>query len=252
MANQEEIYLNDNLKEEKSLESKKDNHQIEEDIFSEMMRCGVHYGRAKKYTHPLMKPYLLKTGRNIEFFDLKIVLEKINEAAHYLKETLAQGKRILFVGVTPAAQNKIKEIAEETNQFYLNYKWVAGFLTNFETIQARLIHFRDLLEKEKSGELEKYLPQQRNRLEKELEKLKNIYNGVIEIEKLPDVIFIVNLYFKQHRTAKREALKRKIPIVSFSSSDNDISGVEIVIPGNDKAPKSIAFVIDYLKSKIKS
>lgn len=223
----------------------------EESLIEEMMKAGVHYGRAKRYTHPLMKPFLLRTNKNIELFNLKITLEKLNEVAKFLKNTLAEGKTILFVGVTPAAQNKIKEIAETFNQHYLNYKWVGGFLTNFQTIQSRLLYFRDLLKKEESGELKEYLPKERSKIEKELQKLKNIYSGVINLEKLPDFLFIVNLAFPQHQTAKREAVRMKIPIIAISGSDNDIFNVHLSIPANDKAPRSIAWLIDYLINKIK-
>ncbi len=224
----------------------------EESLLEEMMKAGVHYGRAKRYTFPLMRPFLLKTNKNIELFNLKITLQKLNEMADLLKKALAENKTILFVGVTPAAQNKIQEIAETFNQPYLNSKWVAGFLTNFQTIQARLLYFKDLLQKEASGELKEYPPQERNKIERELQKLKNIYNGVLNLEKLPDFLFIVNLAFPQHQTAKREALRMKIPILSLSSSDNDIANVFLFVPANDKAPRSISWLIDYLINKIKT
>ncbi len=224
----------------------------EESLLEEMMKAGVHYGRAKRYTFVLIKPFLLKTNKNIELFNLKITLQKLNEMANFLKRALAEKKTILFVGVTPASQSKIREIAEAFNQPYLNYKWVGGFLTNFQTIQARLLYFKDLLQKEASGELKEYPPQERSKIERELQKLKNVYSGVLNLEKLPDFIFIVNLAFPQHQTAKREALRMKIPILSFSGSDNDISNVFLFVPANDKAPRSIAWLIDYLINKVKS
>jgi small subunit ribosomal protein S2 len=223
---------------------------IKEDIFQEMMQAGVHYGRAKRFTHPSIKPFLLKSNRNIEFFNLKMTLEKLHQVAEYLKDALKENKKILFVGVTPASQNKIQEIATKLNQYYLNYKWIGGFLTNFQTIQARLLYFRDLLEKEKNGEIKNYPPVERSRLERELEKLKNIYSGVVNLDSLPDIVFIVNLAFKQHKTAFRECLRMKIPVIALAGSDNDISKVSLFIPGNDKAPRSIAWQIDYLISLI--
>ncbi len=223
----------------------------EEKIFEEMMKAGVHYGRAKRYTHPLMRPFLLKTNKNIEIFNLKFTLQKLNEMKNFLKKALAENKTILFVGTTPAAQNKIKEIAETFHQPYINYKWIGGFLTNFQTIQARLLYFKDLLRKEETGELQKYLPKERSKIEKELQKLKQMYSGVVNLEKLPDYLFIVNLAFNQHQTAKREALKMKIPLLALCGSDNDISGVYLFVPANDKAPRSIAFLVDYLISSLK-
>lgn len=230
------------------MEEKVKNNQ--EGIFLEMMKAGVHYGRAKKFTHPLIKPFLLTTNKNIELFNLKLTLEKLEETAKFLKQALDEKKTILFVGVSPASQNKIKEIAEVLNQPYINYKWVGGFLTNFQTIQSRILYFKELLQKEASGELQNYPAKERSRVEKELRKLKNLYLGVLNLDKLPDLIFIVNLAYKQHKTALREALRMKIPVLALAGSDNDISQTQLFIPGNDKAPRSIAWIIDYLKSKL--
>jgi small subunit ribosomal protein S2 len=221
-------------------------------ILQEMIKNGVHYGRAKKFTHPSMKEFLLKTNKNIEFFNLKITLEKLNEMADFLVKILKENKKILFVCTNPAGQNQIKEFALTFNQPYINYKWVGGLLTNFKTIQARLIYFKELLKKEESGELNNLSPYERSRIERELQKLKNLYSGIINLDTLPDFIFIVNLSFKQHKTAKREAIKMKIPILALAGTDNNISNVFLFVPGNDKAPKSISWQINYLINKIKS
>lgn len=229
----------------------------EEKLIEEMISAGVHYGKAKRYTHPLMKPFLLFKSNNlnknnIEFFNLKLTLEKLNEMTSFLKKVFSEGKIVLFVGTTPACQNKIKMIAETFNQPYLNNKWVPGFLTNFQTIQARLLYFKNLLKKEESGELEAYPLKERNKIENELKKLKAIYSGVINLERLPDFVFIINLAFPKHKTAKKEALKMKIPILSISGSDNDIFNVFKFIPANDKAPRSISWLIDYLINQIRT
>jgi len=219
-------------------------------IFEEMMKAGVHYGRGKKYTHPSMRPYLLKTLKNIEIFNLNLTLQKLNEVSNILTQFLREGKTILFIGISPAASIKIKEIAEELNQPYMNYKWVGGFLTNFQTILSRLAYFKELLKKEETQELKDYPPKERSRIEKELNKMKLTYNGVKNLEKLPDLVFIVNLAYKSHITAKREALKMKIPIVAIAGSDNDVSQIKYFVPANDKAPKSISFLLDYIYKKV--
>jgi len=221
-------------------------------LFEEMMKAGVHYGRAKKYTHPSMKPFLIKTVRNIEIFNLNFTLQKLNELSNALAQTLKEGKKVLFVGVAPASALKIKEIAQKFNQPYLNYKWVGGFLTNFQTILSRLAYFKELLQKEASGELKEYPPKERSRLERELNKMKLIYEGVKDMEKLPDAVFIVNLAHKSHLTAKREALKMNLPIFAIAGSDNDITNVKYFVPANDKAPRSIDFLLSYIMSKVES
>ncbi|BCX15324.1 MAG: 30S ribosomal protein S2 [Candidatus Parcubacteria bacterium] len=225
---------------------------LNKNIFEEMMKAGVHYGRAKRFTHPLMKPFLLKTNKKIELFNLKITLAKIKQCAAVIKNHLEQNKTILFIGVAPASQNPIQRIATTLNQPYVNFKWVGGFLTNFQTIQARLIYFKNLLQKEANNELKDYFPKERSKIEKEIQKLKNIYSGVIDLNKLPDLTFIVNLNFPAHITAKRESLKMKIPIMAITGSDNNISNVDFIMPANDKAPKSINWIIDKLIQEIKN
>lgn len=229
----------------------KNNKSEEEKILDEFLSAGVQYGRGKRYTHPSIREHLLKTSKLIEIINLKNTLANLKLASEFLANLLREGKIILFVGVTPAASKPIEDLAKLLNQPYMNFKWVGGFLTNFETIQARLSYFKNLLEKEKSGILEQYPPQERNKMMRELEKMKQIYSGVTELDRTPDAIFIVNLAFKSHKTAKREALKLGIPIISLSGLDNDVTGVEIVIPGNDKAPKSITTVLGYLGRWIK-
>jgi len=223
----------------------------QDSIFEEMMKAGVHYGRAKKYTHPSMKNFLLRSNKNIEIFNLRFTLERLNQMADFLKRALEENKKILFVGTSPASQNKIREIAENFNQPYVNYKWIGGFLTNFSTILSRLIYFKSLLEKEASGELQSLSALEKSKIEKEIGKLKNLYWGVKDLESMVDLVFVVNLAYNQHKTLKREALKMKIPILALAGSDNDVSSVTLFVPGNDKAPRSISWQIDYLISKIK-
>jgi len=224
----------------------------ERTIFEEMQKAGVHYGRAKRYTHPTMRPFLIRTLYNIEIFNLQLILQKMNEMVNALTDYLKSEKSILFVATTPAASNRITKFALIFGQPYMNYKWVGGFLTNFSTTLSRLTYFKDLLKREENKELEEYPPKERAQLERELNKLKNFYSGVVKLEKIPDAIFIVNLAHPSHLTAKREALKLKMPIFALAGSDNDITGVNYFIPCNDKAPKSISFVMDYLEEKIKS
>jgi small subunit ribosomal protein S2 len=224
----------------------------ERTIFEEMQKAGVQYGRAKKYTHPTMRPFLIKTLYNIEIFNLQLTLQKMHEMANALTDYLKSGKTILFVATTPAASSRVTNFALTFNQPYMNYKWVGGFLTNFSTSLSRLAYFKDLLKKEEAKELEEYPPKERSKLERELNKLKNIYSGVIKLEKLPDALFIVNLAHPSHVTAKREALRLKIPIFALAGSDNDITGVNYFVPCNDKAPRSIAFIMDWLEERVKS
>lgn len=229
----------------------KNNKPEEEKILEEFLSTGVQYGRGKRYTHPSMRGYLLKTTKPIEIFDVRTTLAKMKAAVNLLVDLLQVGKTVLFVGITPATSKSIEDLAKLLDQPYMTFRWVGGFLTNFETIKSRLVYFHELLEKERSGLLDQYTPKERNKILHELEKMKQIYSGVKGLTKRPEAIFIVNLAFKSHKTAKKEALKAGLPIMALAGSDNDINGVTAVIPGNDKAPKSITTILGYLGRWIK-
>ena len=228
------------------------NNTEDKQIVKELLESGCHYGRAKRFNHPLMKRFLLKNNkRNVEIFDLNKTIEGLNEAVNYLTSALREGKIILFVGAKPAAEKPIQKIAETFNLPWITYKWIGGFLTNFETIKNRLVYFRELLSKESSGEIENYPPQEKNRIMKELDRMQKLYSGVKNLDRLPDIIFIVDLKHKAHQTAVREAVKKSIPIVAICGSDNNPANVRVIIPANDKAPRSINYLIDYLIKRIK-
>jgi len=221
-------------------------------LIKEMMANGVHYGRAKRFTHPSIKPFLQSYQRgNIETFDLKKTIGALNQMVALLVEAIKTGKTILFVGTQPAAQESVKKFAQKLRQPYIIHKWVGGFLTNFETIRSRLIYFKELLVKEESGEIANYPIKDAQRMRRELEKMKRLYTGVIDITEVPDYVFIVNLDFRGHRTAVRECVAKQIPILALAGSDNNVTNVKLFIPANDKAPRSINFILKKLLERIK-
>lgn len=226
----------------------------EKKLEEELKSAGCHYGRAKRFTHPSMKKYLLKFERrgNIEFFNLNKTIEGLNAAANFMAELIKTDKIILFVGAKPSAEKAIEKIANEFNMPYMNYKWVGGFLTNFETIKIRLEYLKSLIQKEESGEIDDYPPVEKKRILRELDKMKKIYFGVKDLSRLPDALFIVDLRYPAHETAKKEALKKNIPIIAICGSDNNSNDVTVVIPANDKAPSSINLLIDLLIERIKT
>lgn len=221
-------------------------------LIKEMMANGVHYGRAKRFTHFSLRPFLLTHQKgNIEIFDLKKTTEQLNQLTEVLIEIIESGQTVLFVGTQPAAQAAIKKIAQALKQPYISHKWVGGFLTNFETIRSRLVYFKDLLAKEASGEINNYPIKDAQRMRRELEKMKRLYTGVIDMTSLPNYVFIVNLDFRGHRTAVRECLAKHIPILALAGSDNDVTKAKFFITANDKAPRSINFILTTLLERIK-
>ncbi|MCS7183880.1 MAG: 30S ribosomal protein S2 [Patescibacteria group bacterium] len=223
------------------------NNNQEKQLLKEFFENGCHYGRAKRFTHPSMKPFLLKTkNSNIEFFNIKKTEEYLKTIAKLLKDIISENKMILLVGAKPAAEEAIKNFAQKFNFPYITYKWIGGLLTNFETIKKRIFYFKDLLEKEEKKEIEELPPYEKQKIKKELDKMKKIYGGLLNLNQLPDYLFIIDLNFKNHKTAYKEAIKKNIPVIALAGSDNDITKTVSFIPVNDKAPKSINFIINYL------
>jgi small subunit ribosomal protein S2 len=222
-----------------------------DEIIKEMLENGVQYGRAKRFTNPKLRDYLLKSNKTVEIFDAAQTLDCLDKIADFLEQLLAEKKTILFVGVQPAASESIKKIAMALEQPYLIFKWVGGFLTNFTTIKARIQFFEQLKEKKESGEIDSYPPVEKHRILRELQKMENLYSGAINMAKLPDAIFTANLEYKPHRTMQREAKRIGIPIIGICGSDNDPDKFKIFAAANDKAPRSINWIIDYLLKKLK-
>lgn len=224
--------------------------EIEEDILDKFIEAGVFYCRKKKLTHPKMRQYLISLGGELEVFNLKKTKEALDKAVDFLKSLILQNEKILFVGIKPTTGKPIEELAKKINQPFLNFRWPGGFLTNFTTIRSRIDFLIFLEKKIHSEEIEKYPIQEQIRMRKEYEKLIKMYQGVRDLEELPAAIFTIDVRFKSHQTVVKEANILKIPVVAICGSDNNPEGVEIVIPANDKAPKSIQFLLNYIFEKL--
>ncbi len=221
-----------------------------EELIRTMLEHGVQYGRAKRFTHPKVRPFLLRTNRSIEIFDLEITAEQLVALVETIRAYLAEGKRILFVGTQPAVQRPVEDLAVALNQPFMVYKWIGGFLTNFQTIRGRMRFYRDLKDKQASGELDNYPVRDRQGALRELQKMELIYRGVAQLEGLPDVIFSVNLAHKQHQTMAREAKRRSIAVVGVCGADNDPARFTHLVSANDRAPKSVTFLLGYLQQQL--
>lgn len=222
----------------------------EDILVKKMVETGVHYGRKKTVTHPDMKRYVVPMTAHTEIFDLTKTKSGLDEAVKFISKTITGGKQILFVGTKPAAYQAVKEIAEALHQPYVVERWVGGLLTNFETVKTRIVYMHDLQKKRDAKEIDKYPIAEKLKLLKTLSKLEKLYSGIDKMQGLPGAIFIADLKYSQHRTAYREAIRSKISIIALVGSDNPLKHVTVIIPGNDKAPKSIAFIVGYVKEKV--
>ena len=203
----------------------------------DLLEAGVHFGHQTKRWNPKMKPYIFGERNGIYIIDLGRTAKLYREAAETASNIAAQGGTVLFVGTKRQAQDAIAEEAQRCGMFYVNQRWLGGLLTNFTTIQRSLARLRELEAMTTDGRYDTLSKKEIARLEKERRKLAKNLDGIRGMNRLPDVVFIVDTRHEQ--IAVDEARKLKIPVIGVVDTNCDPDQVEYVIPGNDDALRSI-------------
>ena len=206
----------------------------------QLLEAGVHFGHQTRRWDPKMAPYIYTARNDIHVINLEKTCGLIDEAYNYIKNAAQEGKTILFVGTKKQAQEAVKEEATRCGMFYINNRWPGGTLTNFKTIKSRIARLHDLRNMEATGEFE-YLPKKEvAKLKLELEKLEKDFGGIAEMTKLPDVIFVVDS--KKEHICVAEAKKLGIPVVGLIDTNCNPDMVNVIIPGNDDAIRSVKLI----------
>ena len=199
----------------------------------QLLEAGVHFGHQTRRWNPKMEPYIFGERNGIHIVDLRQTLEQVERAYDFVKDITSKGGTILFVGTKKQAQSAISEAGEQSEMPYVNFRWLGGMLTNFQTIHKRIFYMKELERMESSGEMEALPKKERLRLRRELEKLQRTLGGVANMERTPQAVFIVDL--NAEHLAVAEAARLKIPVVAVVDTNCDPDNVDIVIPGNDDA-----------------
>ena len=206
----------------------------------ELLEAGVHFGHQTQRWNPKMDNYIYGDKSGIHILDLRITYDAMAKAEDFVQKIVANGGKVLFVGTKPQAQNVIQVQAESAGMPFVNHRWLGGMLTNFKTIIKRVIYLKELISLEDSGEINAYPKPERLRIRREVTKLTRSIGGIVNLSKIPDAIFIVDLM--NESTALTEANKLGIPVIGLADTNVDPTGVDIVIPGNDDAIRSIEVV----------
>ena len=206
----------------------------------ELLEAGVHFGHQKQRWNPKMDKYIYSDKNGIHILDLRITYSALEEAQEFIQKIVANSGKVLFVGTKPQAQKVIEEQATRAEMPYVNQRWLGGMLTNFKTIIKRVVYLKELIALESSGEINSYPKPERLRIRREIAKLTKSIGGIIELNKVPDAIFIVDLL--NETTALTEAKKLNIPVIGLADSNVNPEHVDIVIPGNDDAIRSIEVI----------
>jgi len=206
----------------------------------ELLEAGVHFGHQTQRWNPKMDKYIYTDKSGIHILDLRITYSALEEAQDFVQKLVANSGKVLFVGTKPQAQKVIEEQATRAEMPYVNQRWLGGMLTNFKTIIKRVIYLKELNALESSGEINSYPKPERLRIRREVTKLTKSIGGIVELNKVPDAIFIVDLL--NETTALTEAKKLNIPVIGLADSNVNPEDVDIVIPGNDDAIRSIEVI----------
>lgn len=216
----------------------------------DMLEHAVHFGHKTTKWNPKMSSYLYGKLNGVHIFDLNKTYQCLKAAMEFLEAAVAQGRTVLFVSTKPQATSLIKEEAEKCRMPYVISKWIPGLLTNFKTIRTRVKYLQDLKTQKEAGGFEKYTKKEAANFEKQIEKLEKALGGVLSLEKIPDIVLVLDCV--RDRIAVREAQKVKSTVVAVVDSNADPDGITYVIPGNDDAIKSIQFLVIALSSAIQN
>lgn len=202
----------------------------------QLLEAGVHFGHQTRRWNPKMEPYIYGERNGIHIVDLRQTLEQVQRAYDFVRDTVAAGGTVLFVGTKKQASGAIQESAEQAQMPYVNFRWLGGMLTNYSTIQKRIYYMKELEAMERSGEMNARPKKERLRLRRELEKLQKVLGGVQAMTSTPDILFTIDLNNEQ--IALREAARLRIPVVALVDTNCDPDLIDVVIPGNDDAIRS--------------
>ncbi len=206
----------------------------------QLLEAGVHFGHQTRKWNPKMKPYIFMARNDIHILNLEKTSELIDKAYVFVRDTVAAGKSVLFVGTKKQAQEAIKEEAERCGMFYVNSRWLGGCLTNFKTILKRIERLNKLTQMEKVGEFDLLPKKEVATLKAERAKLEKNLGGIKDMREMPGVIFVVDPNC-EHICVK-EALSLHIPMVGLVDTNCDPTGITYVIPGNDDAIRSVKLI----------
>ncbi|MEX0974429.1 MAG: 30S ribosomal protein S2 [Bacillota bacterium] len=206
----------------------------------QLLEAGVHFGHQTRRWNPKMKPYIFIERNGIYIIDLQKTVRMIEDAYDFMRGISQAGGRVLFVGTKKQAQEAVETEAKRAGEFYVNQRWLGGTLTNFTTMRKRIQRLIELEEWETSGYLERLTKKEAALLMKDKEKLEKYFLGIKGMQKIPDVLFVVDP--RKERIATLEARRLGIPIVAIVDTNCDPDEVDTIIPGNDDAIRSVKLI----------
>lgn len=206
----------------------------------QLLEAGVHFGHQTRRWNPKMDRYIYMERNGIYIIDLQQTVKKFDEAYAFIKEVVAGGKGVLFVGTKKQAQETIKDEARRCEMFFVNQRWLGGMLTNYKTIRKRVLRLKELEKMEAEGVFEVLSKKEVANLKHEWERLERFLGGIKDMDKLPGAVFVVDP--RKEKIAVAEARKLNIPVVAIVDTNCDPDEIDYVIPGNDDAIRAVRLI----------
>lgn len=207
-----------------------------------LIESGAHFGHQTKRWNPKMETYLYGEKEGVHIFDLIKTKELLSEALEFLNKASKEGKLILFVGTKKQVKEKIKKVAQATESFYINERWLGGIITNFSQVKKTTANLTDLKKGFESGEYKNRTKKERLLIEREIQKMEKFFGGLVGMSRIPEVLVVVDI--KREKTAVKEALLKEVPTVAVVDSNCDPTYIDYPIPMNDDATRALEYVLD--------
>ncbi len=215
---------------------------------AQLLESGVHFGHQTRRWNPKMDTYIYTSRNGVHIIDLVQTARLMDEAYNYVRTASEQGKKFLFIGTKRQAAGIVAQEASRCGAYYVNQRWLGGMLTNWTTIKTRVDRLKDLENREATGRLDLLPKKEASVLRRELEKLQKYLGGIKAMRKVPDIVVIVDQ--KREYNAVQECQKLNLPIVSMLDTNCDPDVVDIPIPANDDAIRSIKLIVGKLADAI--
>jgi len=213
-----------------------------------LLESGVHFGHRTNKWNPKMRPYIFTERNGIHIIDLQQTVKLLDEAYDVVRDTVADGGKILFVGTKRQAQETIQAEADRCGMPYVNQRWLGGTLTNWITIQQRIVELTRLEKMFESGEVNLLTKKEGLLLQREIIRLDSRLSGLRNMKILPELIFIVDI--EREDTAVREAVSKEIPVIAMVDTNCNPSNIDYVIPSNDDAIRAIKLIIGHMADAV--
>lgn len=208
----------------------------------DLFEAGAHFGHRARFWNPKMAPYIYGKRGDIHIINLEQTVPMLNDALNFLSAVVGNGGRVMFVGTKRSASDAISEAASRCGMPYVNFRWLGGMMTNFKTIRQSIRRLEEIEKMAEDGTYDKLSKKEVIVLEREREKLARALTGIRSMKHLPDVLFVVDV--GHERIAIQEAMKLGIPVVGVVDTNNDIEGVDYIIPGNDDSVRAIRLYVN--------